>query len=242
MQQHAVIGGMEKISEKVDLNVEIIQKCFQQALNILLTKEEQLKAIKESVDESSRQLVMMAESVELRLKQVQEKGRNLHMFRVKGFKDLELAFIQEVKARQELLEEQQKMTERFFEKMEMNRRQFETNQRAVDDRFFEICLKEGKVNLIKIQNDNCATELDKREEDLGRREKEIELREAVLSLRKEELVAKENVLDAREKILDLKKELDLVKKSTGKSCGKLDSANPTPSGVLRKESRKRFSK
>lgn len=63
MQQHAVMGGMEKISEKVDLNVEIIQKCFQQALNILLTKEEHLKAIKESVAESSRQLIMMAESV-----------------------------------------------------------------------------------------------------------------------------------------------------------------------------------
>ncbi|KAL3507925.1 hypothetical protein ACH5RR_033307 [Cinchona calisaya] len=189
----------------------------------------------------------MRESIEARLKEVEDKETDFQLFQAEVFKDLELKKVELSLIRADVIVRQEKLIEGLFGKIEMERKQFETTRKQIDEMFVDIYLKEKQVNLIKIQNDSRATELNKREQNLERCTKEIELREVVLASRKEKLIAKENLLNAREKILDLKKELDLkkveldsVKKSEGHCSSKLDSPNPTPSADQRKKARKRL--
>ncbi|KAI5675871.1 hypothetical protein M9H77_06821 [Catharanthus roseus] len=193
--------------EKIDSNITLIRQHIQNVLTRMRSKEAQLNAIQESLAEQSKGLDLMRKSVEERVKKVEKKEKELKDFQSIWVKDLEVKK-EAIKGREEKLNEQEKLIQGVFEKIELERGKIEGIQKFIDGRFDEISQKERILDE-KLERYNEEIQLrensfSSREKELVAREKELEAREKFLSSKMEQIYFKEKLIEFRKIIWDLK--------------------------------------
>ncbi|XP_016461814.1 uncharacterized protein LOC107785103 [Nicotiana tabacum] len=178
-----------------DLNVSTT--CLKECFNELKAKEKHLTSVQESVTESSKELDSIRESVEKRREEVERKKEEFCAYREGEFrnleykwKDLNLArkgFDEVVKLREEKLNEQEKMVERFWEEIEFERKQLEDLREFVENRFKAIRMKEKVL-------EERSKEFDKIQSWIREETDALELKERKFEERVVEFEVKEKIL------------------------------------------------
>ncbi|XP_009765093.1 FRIGIDA-like protein 5 [Nicotiana sylvestris] len=183
-----------------DLNVSTT--CLKECFNELEAKEKHLTSVQESVTESSKELDSIRESVEKKREDVEKKKEEFCVYRegeIRNleykWKDLNLArkgFDEIVKLREEKLNEQEKMVERFWEEIEFERKQLEDLREFVENRFKEISMKEKEF-------EERTKEFNKIQSWIREQTGAIELKERKFEERVVEFEVKEKILQSMEK-------------------------------------------
>ena len=79
------MGVLEEISGKFEQNLDLIRKCFREALTGLEARENHLNGVQGSLSESSRELGLMLEAIEARAKEFEEKERECRLILEQGW-------------------------------------------------------------------------------------------------------------------------------------------------------------
>lgn len=181
--------------EDFESHLDLTSLLFRECLAELQSRETHLSSVQESVSESSKEMDLTRKSLEQKFDELVEKEKEFCLFQEKGTNKLKLQeqmldmIHEEVEVRELKLNEQEKLIQGLFEKIELEQKEFEIIRNSVGKRFNEIGLKEYQI-------EQRANELDLKEQKLMQREKEVESREKILYLKKKEIELKGRQFDS----------------------------------------------
>ncbi|OIT39253.1 PREDICTED: uncharacterized protein LOC109238345 [Nicotiana attenuata] len=199
-----------------DLNVSTT--CLKECFNELEAKEKHLTSVQESVTDSSKELDSIRESIEKRREEVEKKKEEFCAYREGEIRNLECkwrdlnlarkGFDEVVKLREEKLNEQEKMVERFWEEIEFERKQLEDLREFVENRFKEVSMKEKEF-------EERSKEFDKIQSWIREETDALELKERKFEERVVEFEVKEKIL------LSMKEEFEEQSKEFSKTQSRI---------------------
>lgn len=181
--------------EDFESHLDLTGLLFRECLAELQSRETHLSSVQESVSESSKEMDMTRKSLEQKFDELVEKEKEFCLFQEKRSNELKLQeetlgmIREEIEVRELKLNEQEKLIQGLFDKIELEQKEFESIKSSVGDRFNEIGLKEYHI-------EQRANELDLKEQKLMQREKEIESREKILYLKMKEIELKGKQFDS----------------------------------------------
>lgn len=199
-------------------HLETSHNCLIECLNELESKEKHLNSVQESVSQSSEELRLMRKSIEVKLKEVEDKNKELIMLQEKGMRELELKekewllkkeeHVEECRTREMKLSEKEKAAEGLFNKLEIEKNEILGMDKLVEERLREVGLKEEFFEGRRREFEKRVSELDDRETKVKEREKRVHFRE-LGSLR----VERERAIELKEKEVTLiREDLELKEK------------------------------
>ncbi|XP_027159102.1 FRIGIDA-like protein 3 [Coffea eugenioides] len=213
-------------------HLETSQKCLIECLSELESREKHLDSVRDSLSQNFEELG-------LKVKEVEDKEKDLILLQQKGMEELELKekewalkkeeFDEEFRKREVKLSEKEKAAEGLFGKLENEKNETVALEILMEERLRELWLKEEGLEQWSKEIEKRESELDEREKNVMEcekrvgseelaamrveREREIEMKEKEVRLMREDLEFKEKAIEFERAVNEKRqKELEIREK------------------------------